>query len=222
LAFGKRDLVFISVADDGPQSDGTWISGTVSVITPKIPRQRGFTRAFQDSITFYKPLAGNQTKVTIVCRIDMNDSTAKEGTGGMIPMWLYVKTLGQTAVMSVSNMRKQLVLELKSGAWERRQKELEQEARKHRGVFGLPIKGDLDDSTENEARLLLRMDNDEKNNTKGTLNSLSNDSQPWWKRPRPKEREDERKQGGFWLPWAKQEQVSSHPPTSPSTPWWKR
>lgn len=54
FAFGKRDLVFLSV-NDVPQND-TLISGTVSVITNDLPRQAGYTRAYQDSIAFYKPV----------------------------------------------------------------------------------------------------------------------------------------------------------------------
>merc|ERR1712151_1296318 len=92
LAFGKRDFVFVSVADR-PLLDGTLISGTVSVITSEISRQRGYTRAFQDSIAFYRPFPedNNRTHLTIVCRIDLNDSS-DDGTGGFMPMWLYVKT----------------------------------------------------------------------------------------------------------------------------------
>lgn len=87
LAFGKRDLVFLSVRDE-PLEDGTWVSGTVSVQTPSIPRQKGYTRAFQDSIAFYKPMDDNtKTHLTIVCRIDLNDS-GEGGEGGFIPMWI--------------------------------------------------------------------------------------------------------------------------------------
>lgn len=107
LAFGKRDLVFLSVID-APLDDGTWVSGTVSVHTDKIPRQSGYTRAFQDSIAFYKPLSDGSTALTIICRIDLNDSSPK-GSGGFIPMWLYVKTIGTTATQSVSRMRDALV-----------------------------------------------------------------------------------------------------------------
>ncbi|KAG7371236.1 START domain containing protein [Nitzschia inconspicua] len=112
LTFGKREFVFISVKDE-PLEDGTWVSGTVSVHSPsKIPRNKGYTRAFQDSIAFYKPLFENdcntRTKLTIVCRIDLNDSN-KDGAGGWIPMWLYVKTIGATGVRSVMNMRKALL-----------------------------------------------------------------------------------------------------------------
>jgi hypothetical protein len=107
LAFGKRDFVFLSVTDQ-PMKDGTWVSGSVSVQTPKIPRQAGYTRAYQDSIAFYKPLEDNtKTRVTIVCRIDLNDST-DGGSGGFMPMWLYVKTIGATGARSVLSMRKAL------------------------------------------------------------------------------------------------------------------
>jgi hypothetical protein len=56
LAFGKRDLVFLSVTEDEPLADGTRVSGTVSVRTNLLPRVPGYTRAFQDSIAFYKPV----------------------------------------------------------------------------------------------------------------------------------------------------------------------
>jgi len=59
LAFEKRDLVFLSVTEDHPAADGSWVSGTVSVRTPQLPRQNGYTRAFQDSIAFYKPVKNN-------------------------------------------------------------------------------------------------------------------------------------------------------------------
>ncbi|KAG7343909.1 hypothetical protein IV203_021917 [Nitzschia inconspicua] len=112
LTFGKREFVFISVKDE-PLEDGTWVSGTVSVHSPsKIPRNKAYTRAFQDSIAFYKPLFENdcntRTKLTIVCRMDLNDSS-NDGAGGWIPMWLYVKTIGATGVRSVMNMRKALL-----------------------------------------------------------------------------------------------------------------
>lgn len=113
FAFGKRDLVFLSVSDK-PLSDGTLVSGTVSVDTPTLPRQKGYTRAFQDSIAFYKPLEGNtKTEVTIICRIDMNDSSS-DGSGGWFPMWLYVKTIGSTGAQSVANMRKALLDDIPS------------------------------------------------------------------------------------------------------------
>jgi hypothetical protein len=116
VAFGKRDFVFVSVTDE-PLADGTWVSGTVSVQTPTIPRQVGYTRAFQDSIAFYKPIEETngvitKTKITIVCRIDLNDSSA-DGSGGWIPMWIYVKTIGATGARSVISMRNVLVEEQK-------------------------------------------------------------------------------------------------------------
>ena len=118
LAFGKRDFVFLSVQDQ-PLRDGTWVSGSVSIETPRLPRQHGYTRAFQDSIAFYKPLDGNtKTRVTIICRIDLNDSVA-DGSGGWMPMWLYVKTIGTTGTRSIMNMRKALIAEKK----EREEKE---------------------------------------------------------------------------------------------------
>ena len=138
LTFGKRDFTFVSVSDV-PQSDGVWVSGTVSVITSKLPKKSSYTRAFQDSIAFYKPLPPvvvttntntntntnnnddddanshvgsnvikHRTGLTIVCRIDLNDST-DGGEGGGIPMWIYVKTIGTTGALSMQNMKKQLL-----------------------------------------------------------------------------------------------------------------
>jgi hypothetical protein len=67
LAFGKRDLVFLSVTEDEPLADGTRVSGTVSVRTNLLPRVPGYTRAFQDSIAFYKPVQnGTATYVEII------------------------------------------------------------------------------------------------------------------------------------------------------------
>lgn len=104
LGLAKRDMVVLSVSDR-PLSDGTWVSGSVSIQTPQIPRQSGYIRAFQDSIAFYKPLDGNtKTVLTIICRIDLNDSSP-DGEGGWIPMWLYVKTVGATGLRSVTIMR---------------------------------------------------------------------------------------------------------------------
>ena len=165
LAFGKREFVFVSVTGDKPLDDGTWVSGTVSVefnetktdsdsdngneggdenendtttttTTTSLPyRNKSYTRAFQDSIAFYKPippsaggssssssssstsLSGERTKLTIICRIDLNDSSSSTsdggggGGGGCIPMWLYVKTIGITGARSVLNMRRALLLE---------------------------------------------------------------------------------------------------------------
>ena len=106
FVFGKRDLVFLSVTENRPLPDGTWVSGTVSVNTTDLPRQHGYTRAFQDSVAFYKPLDRNHTELTIVCRIDLNDSM---GDGGWIPMAFYVKTIGYTGAQSVLRMRNALI-----------------------------------------------------------------------------------------------------------------
>lgn len=108
LAFGKRDFVFLSVTDE-PLEDGTWVSGTVSVDTPTIPREKNYVRAFQDSIAFYKPVTPNETQITIICRIDLNDSDAENGSGGNIPMYIYVKTVGISGARSVISMRNALV-----------------------------------------------------------------------------------------------------------------
>ena len=113
LAFGKRDFTFLSVTDqpiyDPHTKEKILVSGTVSVHTPTLPRKKGYTRAYQDSIAFYKPLRNNtQTHITIVCRIDLNDSS-ENGSGGFMPMWLYVKTIGVTGNRSVISMRNALV-----------------------------------------------------------------------------------------------------------------
>ena len=113
-------MVFLSVQDH-PLEDGTWVSGSVSVRTPAIPRQKGYVRAFQDSVAFYTPLDDNtKTALTIVCRIDLNDSS-QDGEGGFIPMWLYVKTIGVTAAASVIRMRDALVQDQQ----ERQQRQLQ-------------------------------------------------------------------------------------------------
>ncbi|OEU09862.1 hypothetical protein FRACYDRAFT_220431, partial [Fragilariopsis cylindrus CCMP1102] len=152
LAFGKREFVFVSVTGDKPLDDGTWVSGTsdsdgngnegddenenendTTTIATSLPyRNKSYTRAFQDSIAFYKPippsesssssstsLSGERTKLTIICRIDLNDSSSSTsdggggggGGGGCIPMWLYVKTIGITGARSVLNMRRALLKE---------------------------------------------------------------------------------------------------------------
>mmetsp|Transcript_31063 Transcript_31063/g.41234 ORF Transcript_31063/g.41234 Transcript_31063/m.41234 type:complete len:512 (-) Transcript_31063:606-2141(-) len=114
LAFGKRDFTFVSVSDLPRLEDNVWVSGTVSVVTSKFPRQKGYTRAFQDSVAFYEELPLNeqtgdeQTSLTIVCRIDLNDSS-DDGQGGFVPMWIYAKTIGLSGVLSINNMRKELV-----------------------------------------------------------------------------------------------------------------
>ena len=128
LAFGRRDFVFLSVSDE-PLKDGTWVSGTVSVQTPKIPRQKGYTRAFQDSIAFYKPIDnGTKTKITMVFRIDLNDSS-ENGSGGLMPMWLYVKTVGNTGARSVISMRN-VLMEAKQRRQQQKQKLGETPAKK--------------------------------------------------------------------------------------------
>lgn len=141
LAFGKREFVFVSV-EDIPLADGTWVSGTVSVEVDEsngdgngatnsqntattnafhlLRRNKSYTRAFQDSIAFYKPLPAaddddensHRTRLTIIMRIDLNDSSGEHGSnnnggggGGCIPMWLYVKTVGITGARSVLTMR---------------------------------------------------------------------------------------------------------------------
>ena len=114
VTFGKRDFTFVSVSDL-PRGDGTWVSGTVSVTTDRIPRERGYVRAYQDSIAFYEALDSDEEtgkprmKLTIVFRLDLNDSR-DGGDGGYVPMWIYVKTVGATGMASVQNMKRQLEL----------------------------------------------------------------------------------------------------------------
>ena len=111
VMYGKRDFTFVSVSD--VQSGGVWVSGTVSIVTPKFPRERGYVRAFQDSVAFYEALPDDErtgeprSLLTIVCRIDLNDS-AEGGKGGGIPMWFYVKTIGSSGALSMNNMRSEL------------------------------------------------------------------------------------------------------------------
>ena len=91
------------------------ISGTVSVITDKLPRQKGYTRAFQDSVAFYEQIYNSEepvTKITIMCRIDLNDSS-EGGDGGNVPMWIYVKTIGSSGVLTIQNMRREIRNEFK-------------------------------------------------------------------------------------------------------------
>jgi len=112
VTFSKRDFTFVSVSD-APERDGGRVSGTVSVVTPKFPREAGYVRAFQDSVAFYEVMPKDavsgeeRSKLTIVCRIDLNDSS-EGGEGGAIPMWIYVKTIGESGVLSMNNMRKQI------------------------------------------------------------------------------------------------------------------
>lgn len=119
VAFGKRDFTFVSVSDH-PRGDGAWVSGTVSVVTDRIPREKGYVRAYQDSIAFYESLPDDpetgrpRMKLTIAFRLDLNDSR-DGGDGGYVPMWIYVKTVGATGMASVQNMKRQLEL----GEWRR-------------------------------------------------------------------------------------------------------
>lgn len=86
-------------------------------VTDQIPRKKGYVRAYQDSIAFYESMSNNnresggppQMKLTIVFRIDLND-TRSGGEGGFVPMWIYVKTVGATGMASVQNMKKELML----------------------------------------------------------------------------------------------------------------
>ena len=112
LGFGRRDFSILAITSDpAPRGDGVLVSGTISVIAPQqIPRYQGFTRAFQDMVCFYKPVGRNsdgsdQTELTIMLRTDLNDST-DGGTGGSVPMWLVVKTLGIAGSKAMQGLRK--------------------------------------------------------------------------------------------------------------------
>jgi hypothetical protein len=123
--FGKRDFTFVSIADTPSKLDGTLVGATLSVDVPSIfPRRSGYTRAYQDSISWYKPVidpvSGKPaTDLTILVRLDLNDSVppaSAPGTygnstvsGGHMPMWLYVQTVGTTAAMSMSKLRQALI-----------------------------------------------------------------------------------------------------------------
>lgn len=112
VTFNKRDFTFVSVADVSEKYGGR-VSGTVSVVSPSFPREAGYVRAFQDSVAFYEVMpkdAGSgeeRSRITIVCRIDLNDSS-EGGEGGAIPMWIYVKTIGESGVLSMKNMRREI------------------------------------------------------------------------------------------------------------------
>ena len=112
VVYGKRDFTFVSVSDI-PRSDGVWSSGTVSVSTPHLPRDPSYVRGFQDSIAMYEVLPKDhetgepRSLLTIVCRIDLNDS-ADGGVGGAVPMSFYVNTIGMSGLLSMSSMRSEL------------------------------------------------------------------------------------------------------------------
>mmetsp|Transcript_5136 Transcript_5136/g.7455 ORF Transcript_5136/g.7455 Transcript_5136/m.7455 type:complete len:453 (-) Transcript_5136:269-1627(-) len=110
LALGKRDFTFVSVSDNIGKV-GERVSGTMSIVTNSLPRVSGFTRGFQDSIAFYEEWGEDKTemRLTIVLRIDLNDS-GEGGEGGFVPMWLYIKTVGSTGVLSMENLKREIKL----------------------------------------------------------------------------------------------------------------
>lgn len=111
LGFGRRDFSLLSIVKDDSNNNanddgGVLVSGTISVIAPQqIPRYEGFTRAYQDLVCFYNPLGADRTELTIILRTDLNDS-ADGGTGGSVPMWLVVKTLGIAGSKAMKGLRK--------------------------------------------------------------------------------------------------------------------
>jgi hypothetical protein len=206
FTFGKRDFLFVSVSDI-PLQDGTWVSGSVSVVTPQFPRSQGYTRAFQDSIAFYKPLGKHKSEVTIVCRIDLNDS-AQGGSGGSIPMWLYVKTIGASGAHSVMSMRRVLAKEEKSRRHSEQKYEYEGEQFSRPGQLPiLPDENEEDDMEEEEVRdtveesmrfsLPGKLPILPKENVKGEEDSEGTDRFPW-----TREEEERRvKDVQFQFPW---------------------
>ena len=184
--FGKRDFVFLSVSDE-PLEDGTWVSGTVSVETSDLKRQHGYTRAFQDSIAFYKPVRNEETgqeqcHLTIVCRIDMNDSS-EEGSGGFMPMWLYVKTIGTTGTKSVIRMRDALI-EMKK---EREKKRLESSVpTSATSTTSIPPTLGPVIGAEGQDRVLVSTADEKESMNEGTLSIFfgGKTKQTWWDRLR--------------------------------------
>jgi hypothetical protein len=209
LAFGKRDFLFISVSDL-PLQDGTWVSGSVSVVTPQYPREEGYTRAFQDSIAFYQPLGKRKSKITIVCRIDLNDSS-HGGSGGNIPMWLYVKTIGASGAHSVMSMRRVLTQEEK-----RRRRQQEQKYVYEGEQFSLPwqypeLPSDEDEDVDEEEEERDTMEESMRFSLPGKLPILPKedaagegewDSEEQGQLTSTSEKEGKRSQGvRFRLPW---------------------
>jgi len=116
VTFGKRDFTFLSVSER--PRDGAWVSGTVSVATARMPKEQGYVRAYQDSVSYYEALEpDNNTgvsrmRMSMLFRLDLNEARSGRG-GGHVPMWIYVKTAGTTAMASVQNMKRQLELHAK-------------------------------------------------------------------------------------------------------------
>ena len=68
--------------------------------------------------------------LTIVCRIDLNDS-ADGGVGGAVPMSFYTSTIGMTGLISMNSMRselrKRLDVKLQQQQQQQQQEEEEEE-----------------------------------------------------------------------------------------------
>lgn len=104
LGFGRRDFGLVSVLDL-PQSDGVWMSGTFTIISPgTLPQQPGFIRAFQDILCIFKPLPDGLSEMTIILRTDLNDSS-EGGSGGFVPMWAVVKTIGSAGHRAIRGLQ---------------------------------------------------------------------------------------------------------------------
>ncbi len=116
VTFGKRDFTFLSVSEH-LKNDQVRISGTVSVSSPRMSKERGYVRAYQDSMSYYESMDNDadtgrpRMRLTMVFRLDLNDST-EGGDGANVPMWVYVKTAGTSAMASVQNMKRLLEAQL--------------------------------------------------------------------------------------------------------------
>lgn len=146
FSFGKRDFAFLSVSDttkkrsnthhnlptnpdnvsdlalssspdDATVGSDTRVSASVSIVTTRLPRQKGYTRAYQDSVGFYESLGVNPTtgeprmRLTVICRVDLNDSS-EDGEGGAVPMWLYLRSAGTTGPMSIRKLQREVLMDV--------------------------------------------------------------------------------------------------------------
>ena len=109
LTFARRDFGLVSVVDDLPrrQMDGVYVSAVLSLRSARLlPRQAGYTRAFQDLVCFFRPLANDRTELTIILRTDLNDSTNSNGTNGRMPMGLVMKTFGTFGCQALDGLER--------------------------------------------------------------------------------------------------------------------
>ena len=64
---------------------------------PLVPEQVGYTRAWQDLVTFYIPISATRTRVVMLMRTDLK---------GQIPLWVFTQTCGTTAMLVFKTIRK--------------------------------------------------------------------------------------------------------------------